>query len=187
MNKTLLLLTSILTASCASNSGVTNFQSKGNLEAPKPADCVSIDKLVSEQNPSDIFVGMKKCLDSKKYNMAARMYYAAMTYGIYDTKRVSDKTSHQGLAVLRMNTLGGLSEQQLSLLQSEVNAILESNTQVCKALTARGLPTYHPKYMIQHGMGAFTGNQTENGLVSNFDSQAAWSEAIDKTVKCKQS
>jgi len=115
------------------------------------------------------------------------MYYAAMTYGIYDTKRVSDKTSHQGLAVLRMNTLGGLSEQQLSLLQSEISAILESNTEVCTALTARGLPTYYPKYMIQHGIGVFTDNQTENGLISSFISQAAWSEAIDKTVKCKQS
>jgi len=72
MNKTLLILTSILIASCASNSGVTNFQSKGNLEASKPADCVSIEQLVSEQNPSDIFVGMKKCLDSEKYEMAAK-------------------------------------------------------------------------------------------------------------------
>ncbi|WP_444902176.1 hypothetical protein ACJJIG_04400 [Microbulbifer sp. SSSA007] len=187
MNKFLIILTSIAIASCASNSGVTNFESKGNLEAPKPAACVAIEQLQSNQNPADIFVGMKQCLDSENYASAARMYYAAMTYGIYDTKRVSDKTSHQGLIVLRMNTLGGLSEQQISLLQSEINAILESNEQVCKTLTTRGLPTYHPTYMIQHGMGAFTGNQTNNGLVENFDSQSAWSEAIEKTVKCKKS
>lgn len=187
MNKILMLMASIAIASCASYSGVTNFQSKGNLEAPRPAACVSLNDLKANQNPADIFVGMKKCLNSENYSDAAKMYYAAMTYGIYDTKRVSDKTSHQGIVVLRMNTLSGLSAQQISLLQSEINAILESNEQVCEALSARGLPTYHPTYMIQHGMGAFTGNQNNNGLVENFDSQSAWFEAIDKTVKCKQS
>jgi len=187
MNRFLVILASVTIASCASNSGVTNIQSKENLEAPKPAECVSIDQLQSNQNPADIFVGMKKCLNSENYSAAAEMYYAAMIYGIYDTKRVSDKTSHQGIIVLRMNTLSSLTEQQLSLLQTEVNAILESNAQVCEALAARGLPTYHPTYMIQHGMGAFTGDQVSNGIIKNFDSQSAWLEAIDKTVKCKQS
>ncbi|WP_020413739.1 hypothetical protein ACJJIP_20010 [Microbulbifer sp. VTAC004] len=187
MNKIFTILASIAITSCANNTNVTNFQSNGNLEASKPASCVDINELQANQNPADIFAGMKTCLNSENYSDAAKMYYAAMTYGIYDTKRVSDKTSHQGVIVLRMNTLSGLSEQQFSLLQSEINAILESNEQVCKALSERGLPTYHPKYMIQHGIGAFTDNQANNGLVENFDSQSAWSEAIDKTVKCKQS
>ncbi|WP_292758203.1 hypothetical protein [Methylophaga sp. UBA2689] len=130
MNKVLVILLSIFIASCASNSGITNYQSKDNLEAPKPAACASIDRLQSNQNPADIFVGMKECLNSENYSAAAEMYYAAMSYGIYDTKRVSDKTSHQGLIVLRMNTLGGLSEQQISLLQSEINTILENNEPV---------------------------------------------------------
>ncbi|WP_444908460.1 hypothetical protein [Microbulbifer sp. TRSA005] len=187
MNKIIAILASIAITSCASNSDVTNFQSKGNLEASKPAACVDINSLQASQNPADIFSGMKKCLNSGNYSDAAKMYYAAMTYGIYDTKRVSDQTAHQSIIVLRMNTLSGLSEEQLSLLQSEINTILESNEQVCEALRARGLPTYHPAYMIQHGIGAFTGNQANNGLIENFDSQSAWSEAIDKTVKCKQS
>lgn len=85
-----------------------------------------------------------------------------------------------------MNTFSGVSEQQSSRLQSEVDAILANNAQVCKALSDRGLPTYFPKYMTQHGIGAFTGKQTNNGLVDNFDGQSVWAEAIEKTVKCNQ-
>ncbi|MCO1336784.1 hypothetical protein MO867_20870 [Microbulbifer sp. OS29] len=187
MNRFLVIAASMVIASCASNSGIANIQNKGNLEASKPAECVNIDQLKSNQNPADIFVGMKKCWDSESYSTAADMYYAAMTYGIYDNKRVSDKTSHQGIIVLQMQTLSGLSGQQVSLLQTEVNAILENNANVCSALTTRGLPTYHPTYMIQLGIGAFTGNNPNNDLVENFDRQSAWAEAIDITVKCKQS
>lgn len=185
MNKILIILASIVVASCASNPNITNYQSKGNLESPKPASCTAINQLLSTQNPADIFVGMKQCLNDENYSTAAEMYYAAMTYGIYDTKRVSDKTAHQGLIVLRMNTLNGLSEQQIFLLQSEVNAIRQNNAKVCDALTARGLPSYHPTYMIQHGMGAFTGSNSNQGIVEGFDSKSAWAEAIEKTVKCK--
>lgn len=185
MNKIALLFVVICIVSCTSKSGVKGFQSKGNLETPKPAACVSISQLDSGQNPADIFTGMSECLSSDKYSLAAEMYFAAMTYGIYDTKRVSDKTSHQGLLVLRMNVLGVLSEQKLALLQSEIDAILEDNEGVCRALVSRGVPTYHPRYMIQHGIGAFTGGQTNKGLVERFDSEQAWSEAIKKTVKCE--
>ena len=186
MNRIYALLATLLVASCAANNGVTNLQSQGNLEAPQPSECVSIGQLNSDQNPADIFVGMKKCLDNENYQTAAEMYFAAMSYGIYDTKRVSDTTAHQGILVLRMNALSGLSESQLPLIQSEIDSILASNEKVCEALKIRGLPTYYPKYMIQHGIGAFTGKQSNKGLVANFNSQSAWAEAIEKSVKCKQ-
>lgn len=32
--------------------------------------------------------------------------------------------------------------------------------------------------MIQHGMGAFLGRSIKNGLVENFDSEAAWKDAL---------
>lgn len=168
----------------ASGYETINLQTKGNLEAPKPADCVDISQLKADQNPSDIFVGMKKCLSYEKYFLAAKMYFAAISYGLYDTKRVSDKTSHQGLIVLRMNTLAGLSEQKLSQLQSEIDAILANNGAVCSALAERGPPAYHPRYMIQHGIRAFSGKRTNDGLVDSFNSQSAWEEALAKAVKC---
>ena len=187
MNRIYVFLVTLLVASCAGNNGVTNLQSQGNLEAPRPSECVSIGQLNSNQNPADIFVGMKKCLDNENYQIAAEMYFAAMTYGIYDTKRVRDTSAHQGLIVLRMNALSELSELQLPLVQLEIDSVLASNAQVCKALSVRGLPTYYPRYMIQHGIGAFTGKQKNRGLVENFNSQSAWAEAIEKSVKCKQS
>jgi hypothetical protein len=38
--------------------------------------------------------------------------------------------------------------------------------------------------MIQHGMGAFTGQSTKDGLVENFDSGVAWKDSLITIAKC---
>ena len=42
----------------------------------------------------------------------------------------------------------------------------------------------YPIYMIQHGMGAFTGQSTKDGLVENFDSSSAWAKSLSTIAKC---
>lgn len=183
MNKFFVLLASILIISCAKNSTVTSYQSEGNLEAPDLASCVGIEQLKPEQNPADIFLGMKQCLNSENYSLAAEMYFGAMTYAVYDAERVSDRTSHQAITILRMNTFNSLSEQQLLLLQTEIDSIKANSTKTYEALAARGQPNYYPKYMIQHGMGASLGDQSDNEIVKNFDSSAAWIKAASR-LRC---
>lgn len=69
--------------------GVTNFQAQGNLKSPTPTECVHIRQFQPDQNPADIFAGMKKYLNSENYPMAAEMYFGAMTYRIYDIKKLA--------------------------------------------------------------------------------------------------
>ena len=124
------------------------------------------------------------CMNDENYAQAAALYFAAMSYGYFDTKRVSDKTAHQALSVLRMNVFGAQPKEVMDKLQVAIEKLSSDNAAFCKSLTDLGAPSYKPTYMIQHGMGAFTGQSTKDGLVENFNSGAAWKDSLTTYAKC---
>ena len=182
------VLAAIVLSACNTTSpgNVTSFNAKGNLESNKPSGCVSITNLSNQQNPVDIFSGINKCIEQERYSQAAELYITAMSYGYFDTKRVSDKSAHQALNVLRMNVLSGQSEEVMDNLQVALEKISSNNTFICQNLSKLGAPSYLPTYMIQHGMGAFMGQSTKDGLVENFDSVTAWKESLSTVADCIQ-
>lgn len=180
----LALIVSISGCASSTNNNSTNYVSVGNLESPKPSGCVEISSLSNKQNPVDIFTGLNQCLADGKYFKAASLYLVGMSYGYYDTKRVSDRTAHQALIVLRMNVLGSQSKDRLTLLQTEVTKLASNNSEICESLKKLGRPAYKPTYMIQHGMGSFNGQRTKDGLVENFNAQQAWKDSLSKILKC---
>lgn len=179
----------LMLAACSSppTSSVTNYQAQGNLESPKPSGCVGISRLSNEQNPVDIFAGLNICLSKNNYENAAELYFAGMAYGYFDTKRVADKTAHQAISVLSMNTVSSQSQESIEKLQSEITNISSSNAELCRKLYSLGAPEYKPTYMVKHGMGAFTGQSTKDGLVESFDAEVTWEESLAKIAKCGQS
>lgn len=187
--KLLSILGVFLVSACNSTpqSNTQNYIAKGNLESPKPSGCVAINQLSSEQNPVDIFGGLSRCIDEGSYVSAAELYLAGISYGYFDTKRVSDKTAHQAISVLRMNVFGAQPQPVLDKLQAELEKLSSDNANFCKSLIALGAPSYKPTYMIQHGMGAFTGQTTKDGLVENFNAEAAWQDALTTIAECVQS
>ena len=82
-----------------------------------------------------------------------------------------------------MNLFGAHSQDNIDKLQTALTQLSSDNTAICQSLTNLGAPSYKPTYMIQHGMGAFTGQSTKDGLVENFDSVVAWQEALS-VAKC---
>lgn len=182
----LAIVSALLLSACNSTpkSNVSNYEAAGNLESPKPAGCISVGELSNKQNPVDIFTGLNACLLNNNFSNAAELYLAGMSYGFFDTKRVSDKTAHQAISVLRMNLFGAQPQEILDKLQAALTNITSENTAICNSLTKLGAPAYRPTYMIQHGMGAFTGQSNKDGLVENFDSGAAWKDALSTITKC---
>ncbi|SDZ78050.1 hypothetical protein [Microbulbifer marinus] len=182
-------LSALFLSACSSTptSSVSSYQTQGNLESPKPSGCVEISRLSNEQNPVDIFTGLNTCLSQNNYQNAAELYFAGMAFGYFDTKRVSDKTAHQAISVLRMNTFSFQPQESMEKFQSEITNISSNNAELCKKLSSLGAPAYKPTYMIQHGMGAFTGQSTRDGLVESFDADAAWEDSLAKIAKCGQS
>jgi hypothetical protein len=55
---------------------------------------------------------------------------------------------------------------------------------ICTRIRQIGPPDYYPRYMVQHGIQAFTGFKTPNGLVPNFDARKAWTESLTSYLHC---
>lgn len=168
-------------------SNAQNNNAAGNLESPKPLACVRLSDVTNENNPADIFNGMRKCMQQKDYKNAARLFAIAGVYGTYDSFRVKDKTAHQALLVLQQSIFFDFSEEEQNSLMSHLEKELEKGSsnlnEVCQIIRKIGAPKYFPKYMVQHGIQAFSDNGG-NGLVENFDSQKSFELALKEYLHC---
>ncbi len=182
MSKFLFIMATLCTI--AMNAEVNNFEAKGNLASEKPIDCIDIKSLTNKNTPADIFIGISKCLEKSNYQNASHLYLVALAYGRFDSKRVEDKTAHQAISVLRMNHLGNLTDEKTQHLQLALKNTTKNMSIICESIKQLGLPSYHPSYMIQHGMGAFLGNKSKNGLVADFNPTNAWDNVLLNYVKC---
>ncbi len=184
MKKSLVIYTAILvlTACGSTDNKVVNYEAQGNLSHSQSMQCVEISEVSNKNNPVDIFIGLSQCIENNNYNTAAQLYFVGMSYGYFDTKRVSDKTAHQAVSVLRMNVFGSLPQDKLESFQAALELV--STDAVCPSIVKLGPPEYMPTYMIQHGMGAFTGQATKDGLVEDFNAVSAWSDSLLTVAKC---
>ncbi len=150
---------------------IISLEAEGNLESPNPCNCVEISEITNEHNPADILHGMRKCIEQKDFRKAARLFAIAGVYGRYDSYRVKDKSAHQALNVLQQNILMDISEEDKNNIIAELTQTLEKDSKevknVCQEIRKVGIPKYYPKYMIQHGIQAFT-NTDGNGLVKDW-------------------
>lgn len=158
---------------------ITNIESDGNLKSETKVELKEVSEITNKNNPVDIFKLVRSKIEQEKYDDAVLAFGIGTGYGMYDMHRVSDSTAHQALAVLRMNAGAGIEQEKLDKFQNTLNAWFESPDKLITLLKKVGKPDYHPTYMIQHGMGAFTGNKTKDGLVPDFDSDKAWKEILD--------
>ncbi|UMY65106.1 MULTISPECIES: hypothetical protein [unclassified Flavobacterium] len=165
----------------------TSLEADGNLESPKPCGCVTIVEVSNENNPADILAGVEKCVESKQFDKAARLFAIAAVFGRYDTFRVKDKSAHQALKVLQMRLVGQMNETDRNALLKSIEKELASGSKeldaICQSIRQVGIPKYHPKYMIQHGIEAFT-NTNGNGLVEDFNSEESWNKALKDYLHC---
>lgn len=166
-----------------------SLEAEGNLESPNPCNCVEISEITNEHNPADILHGMKKCIEQKEFGKAARLFAIAGVYGKYDSYRVKDKSAHQALIVLQQNILIDVSEEDKNNMIAILELTLKEGSKelksVCQEIQKVGMPKYHPKYMIQHGIQAFI--ETDgNGLVENFNSEESWKLALQSYLHCME-
>lgn len=172
-----------LFAAATTMAEVKNFEAEGNLKSETTVELKEISEITNKHNPVDIFKLVRSKIEQEKYADAALAFGVGTGYGMYDMRRVSDNTAHQALAVLRMNAGMGIEQEKLDKFQNTLNELFGSPDELVTLLNKVGKPAYHPTYMIQHGLGAFTGNKTKDGLVPDFDPDAAWKEILDGLTK----
>jgi hypothetical protein len=164
-----------------------SIEAEGNLESPNPCGCVELSEVTNEHNPADILNGMGKCIELKDFEKAAKLFAIAGVYGKYDTYRVKDRSAHQALLVLQQNILLNLNEKDKKKMISNLNKLLEKGSEelnsVCQDIQKVGIPKYFPRYMIQHGIQAFT-KKEGNGIVEDFNSKESWTLALKNYLHC---
>lgn len=165
-----------------------NIKSKGNLAVTKPILCVDISTLTSSHTPADIFTGLSDCIKKNEVRNAVRLYALALSYGRYDSLRMIDKTARGAMRVLRFQTFASASkEYKLKFTaekkkQDSTNLDKKEFSSLCKDIKNLGKPSYHPDYMIRHGMAAFTGKPM--GVLSDFNAEDEWEKVMSGFLKC---
>lgn len=165
---------------------ITNHEAKGNLQATQAIGCRGVAELTNRHTPADIFPGVRKCIDAEEYGKAADLFAVAGVYGRFDMLRVSDRTARQAIMALRMNNLGSLEQARVDAFQQSMkgrfNAGSSDLVRICDHVKSMGPPAYHPVYMLQHGMSAFTG--AGGGIKSDFNPSEAWAASLDGYLHC---
>jgi len=187
----LITLIAIILAGCAqaptSNSQITNYETKGNLQSNAPLGCVSLAAVTNKHTPADIYPGVAKCVTSGNYDKASELFALAGVYSRFDMLRVSDSTARQAIQALQLNNFGSFTGEQREAFKETMGTYLSPNSKeflnLCAQIKAKGAPDYHPTYMIQHGTGAFVGS-SGNGIKSDFDAAKSWQESINGYLHC---
>lgn len=185
---TFCVATSCFATEQASRQQIINYEVAGNLESRHALGCIGAENLSSKFTPADLYQAVSLCAQQGRNREGTLLFALAGAYGRFDMLRVSDKTAHQAVTVLRMQAFGGMAPDQQNALKESVKNTLGSPdglAAVCKEIKRIGPPNYHPGYMIQHGMGAFTRAGTDTGLVKEFNAAAAWKQSLDTYLHCQ--
>ena len=166
---------------------IRNYTTPGNLESNYNLGCIDVKDAKPIYNPVDLFKASKACITAHRYDEALRLYALGGAYGRYDMRRVADSTAHQAVTVARMEIFGDVSDTDAQKFKA--STALDNpaaKAAFCADVSRIGPPNYFPRYMIQHGMGAFFG-AAKDGLVANFDAKSAWNEALSAYLHCTSS
>ncbi len=132
---------------------------------------------------------MGECIKKKDFEKAAKLFAISGVYGKFDMYRVKDRSAHQALLVLQQNVLMNQNEKTKNKFSEALDKTLKKGSkqlyEVCQAIRDIGAPTYHPKYMIQHGIQAFL-DKEGNGLKEDFDAEESWNLALNNYLHCNE-
>lgn len=169
-------------------SNITNYEAQGNLESTNNVGCISFDKLSRKFTPPDMYKAAAICVQQDMSKEGAFLVALAGAYGQFDTLRVADKTAHDAPSISRMTSFGSLDANKTNAFQASMKATFsnpDTLATICNEVIRIGPPDYFPRYMIQHGMGAFIQNpKAGNGLIDGFNASAAWSQTLGSYLHC---
>lgn len=141
--------------------------------------------------PPDLYKGVSVCLKNQKYDMAAQLFVVAGLYYRFDGERIKDRTAAQGGRVLIMQTFATVQQDVKTNFGAALDRLLKNQDQLaalCGQIRVIGAPNYFPRYMVLHGIAAFTkADPLTNALVESFDAPATWLRLLDNQIHCPKS
>lgn len=166
---------------------VQSFMAEGNLEPTQDLGCVGFDAAGPQVTAADLALASSNCIAAKKFDLAVESFIAMQVFGVFDTQRVADLSSHQAVAVMGSNIAAAMSGEASDRFQIAVKKFggeqSEQHIALCAHMAKIGAPTYHPVYMIQHGQGAIL-FPDEDPLIEGFDAALSWNAVLTQFLKC---
>lgn len=170
----------------AVSSQVTQHEAPGNLASTHTLGCIGPDKILNTYTPADLYPAVASCIVQGSTDDAIYLYVAAGAYGQYDTLRVADKSAHDAPTLLRLHAFTPVGTERMQQFSSRVLPFLQNDTKhlaLCYKLLHLGPPRYFPRYMIQHGMGAFLKPGTPDQVL-DIDPVTNWLQIMKDYVQC---
>ena len=157
--------------------GSFNVEAKGNLAPNKAFNGSTLDDISPENNPIDL-LRRAVVIFPNNPGMAYRIFLVARMRAFFDMERVSDKSAHPAWSAVEWD---GSVQRIKSWGGASTKVGIEDHAAVLAWLRKSGPPSYHPGWMIQHGMislGMSTIKPT-GPLVPDFNPLAAWSTVVE--------
>ena len=175
------------------NGNSVNVYIEGQLAPTQQLDCVEVEQVESKDTPPDILTGVRRCIDAKDYDRAARLEVVALTYARFDAERVADVTARDAGQALAFQFGSALNADQKSGMTGAFSPLVkdgDAHRSLCARMASVGPPTYVPTYMILHSADLIARRMnhlpepTTEPLVPGFDAAATWNRLKDVYLHC---
>lgn len=172
--------------------GVADAQGAANDFASVP--CSPLDGNSRHRTPVDLYRVVAACGNAARYDIAIDAFALAGTYGKFDMARVSDQSAYGVLGAMKNLALNSMPESNRAQFQRIAGHNFDDKAEhdgVCQRMRKIGPPSYHPSYMLNHGLGAVleaTGASSpsnSSALRTDFVPQEAWNKALADYFSCK--
>jgi len=151
-----------------------------------PVPCLEKSALNTQMTPPQLYQSLASCAVADAWEPAIFLFALAGAYGRFDAARVTDTSAHQAVQVLPMMLFGGLPPEKSEALKAQLQSTLGNDAtrgRYCSEVIAMGAPTYHPAYMINHGMGAMM-QPGKDVLAPSFNAAQTWPEVVKTYLQC---
>lgn len=167
---------------------VTRAKVQGSLAPTRDLACLRAEQIESAFTPPDLHTGFLKCLDERRGEDAVLMFMMAGIYARFDARRIDDPSVQAGPQMLIIKTSSGFTPLQRDVFVKDVQGRIgkpETTQAFCAALKRIGPPTYAPRYLVLHGLKAFTAvNPMDNAQRADFNADLTWKSLLDSYAHC---
>ncbi|TLU66158.1 hypothetical protein FE810_05410 [Thalassotalea litorea] len=158
--------------------------------SPEQTRCPGIETLSNKDDPNQIYRRVVRCSQLQEYDRAAELMFVAMSYGKFDSMRVSGKVRHHAAARSRIEAMNKLNAMQLDGLHQALIVKFQNEDerqQLCSLMRSIGQPVYQPEYMLNY-QNPLSSRQTHLASPSlglpTFEQELAWESVFFNFARC---
>lgn len=159
-----------------------------------PGGCLTPVQIRNDMTPMHLDAILLSCVAAKQMDNALFAFSLSGAFGYYDGLRVADPSARQAYRIIRMHTMGAFSAADKQAFVEHLESTLgnrDGRGRMCAAVLNQGPPTYYPRYMVQHGIGAMSAAANQRvdattGLVKDLNMERTWNEAVRGYLKCDE-